>query len=70
MGGLADLQRPGVVLVEPGDGAALRVALERLLGDVDARSGASAGARAEAADRFSASVVGGELVQTYERAVG
>jgi glycosyltransferase involved in cell wall biosynthesis len=70
VGGLADLQGPGVALVEPGDGAALRVALERLLGDGDARSGASAGARAEAADRFSASVVGGELVQTYERAVG
>ena len=54
-GGLLDLVEDGVtgLLVEPGDAAALRAALERLLADPELRARLGAAGRARAQERFS-----------------
>ena len=61
VGGLADLQGPGVVLVEPGDGASLRAAIERLL--VDGRAYGEAARAAAAA--FAPDAHGAALAACY-----
>jgi glycosyltransferase involved in cell wall biosynthesis len=48
VGGLADLEGEGVVLIEPGDTAAIRAAVERLLADPVERQRRSHAARASA----------------------
>lgn len=67
VGGLADLEGDGVVLVPPGDVDALRSAVARILDDEDERRrrGAAARAAAEASTRDAAT----RLVDVYSRAV-
>jgi len=68
VGGLADLEGDGLVLVPPGDVAALRGAVVGLLGaEADGRS-LGAAARTRAAAEFDRDVVGRALVAVYERA--
>jgi glycosyltransferase involved in cell wall biosynthesis len=63
VGGLADLEDEGVVLVEPGDSVALRSALGRLLDDPVA---AGLAARTTAAGGFSLAATALKLVEVYE----
>jgi glycosyltransferase involved in cell wall biosynthesis len=66
VGGLADLDGGGVVLVEPGDRAALRSAVVQFLEDAE---GIGAAARATALERFSLAAAGRRLVEAYEGAL-
>lgn len=68
VGGLTDLDGSGVVLVPPRDPAALRAAIEDLLGDADERERRGAAARDAAADRFSHDGCARSLVEIYEAA--
>jgi glycosyltransferase involved in cell wall biosynthesis len=65
VGGLADLAGEGVVLVEPGDTAAMRAALERLLADPVERQRRSEAASASAALHTPAQAAA-ELQAVYE----
>ena len=71
VGGHLDAIEDGVtgVLVPPRDPAALREALERLLGDSDERRRLGAAARDAARARFSPQAAAVALVEAYERAV-
>jgi glycosyltransferase involved in cell wall biosynthesis len=68
VGGLADLDGPGAVLVPPRDPAALRGAIEELLGDAGERASLGAAAREAAASRFSHEACARALVEVYEEA--
>jgi glycosyltransferase involved in cell wall biosynthesis len=67
VGGLTDLVIDGEtgVLVPPRDPAALRAALERLLGDPDLRRRLGAAGRERARERFSWPVVTDATVAAY-----
>ena len=71
VGGLADAVDDGVtgLLVPPRDPAALRTAVERLLGDAELRERLGAGAREKARREWSSSAAGAALVASYEGAV-
>jgi glycosyltransferase involved in cell wall biosynthesis len=69
VGGLADLEGDGVVLVEPGDAAGLRRALRGLLGDSDELRRLGTQARAVVESDFSRAVCARALVGVYEEAV-
>jgi glycosyltransferase involved in cell wall biosynthesis len=71
VGGLLDLVVDGEtgLLVPPRDVAALRAAIERLLGDPDLRRRLGAAARERIRERFSWDAVTGATVDLYERAV-
>ncbi len=71
VGGHLDAVEDGVtgVLVPPRDPAALRAAVERLLGDADERERLGAAARAAAAERFSRDAAAAALGGAYERAL-
>jgi glycosyltransferase involved in cell wall biosynthesis len=66
VGGLTDLEGSGVVLVPPLNPAALREAIERLLGDESERTSLGAAARDAAAGRFSHEACARALVDVYE----
>jgi glycosyltransferase involved in cell wall biosynthesis len=72
VGGHVDAIEDGVtgVLVRPRDPAALRAAVERLLGDEDERARLGAAARAAAQTRYSSAVAAAALAVAYERAAG
>jgi glycosyltransferase involved in cell wall biosynthesis len=70
VGGLADLEGSGVVLVPPRDPAALRGAIQELLGDAAERARLGAAAREAAASRFSHEGCARSLVEVYEAALG
>jgi glycosyltransferase involved in cell wall biosynthesis len=57
------------LLVDPGDPAALRVALERLLGDADLRRRLGAAARERVAELCSWDRVVHETIAAYEAAL-
>jgi colanic acid/amylovoran biosynthesis glycosyltransferase len=67
VGGLLDLVVDGEtgILVSPGDAAALRAALERLLADRELRRRMGAAARARAAERFSWEAVTAATIALY-----
>ena len=65
VGGLADLEGDGVVFVEPGDTAALRVAVERLLADREEQRRRGAAAR-DAALLYTPARAAAELHALYE----
>jgi len=67
VGGLRDAVDDGVngLLVPPRDVAALRAAVERLLGDDELRARLGGAAREKAEREWSADVVAGELVALY-----
>jgi glycosyltransferase involved in cell wall biosynthesis len=69
VGGLTDLDGSGVVLVPPRDPAALRGAIEELLGNADERARLGAAAREAAAGGFSHEACARSLVEVYEAAV-
>jgi glycosyltransferase involved in cell wall biosynthesis len=71
VGGLVEAIEDGVtgILVPPGDAAALRGALERLLEDAGLRARLGAAARAHAQERFSLEAEGRALRALYERAL-
>jgi glycosyltransferase involved in cell wall biosynthesis len=69
VGGLADLDGTGAVLVAPGDVGALRSALERLLGDAGERARLGSRAREVAASRFSHETCARFLIEVYEGAL-
>jgi glycosyltransferase involved in cell wall biosynthesis len=72
VGGLLDQvedEASGLV-VPPRDPAALRSALERLLGDADLRARLGAAARERAGARFGWAVVSAATIAAYERALG
>ena len=71
VGGLVDLVEDGVtgLLVPPGDVAALRTAVERLLGDEELRARLGAAARERAAERFSPAAAAAATVAAYEDAL-
>jgi len=71
VGGLRDAIDDGVdgVLVPPRDVAALRAALERLLGDPELRSRLGAAARAKAEREWSRAAMADALLRAYEEAV-
>ncbi|HEY8646121.1 MAG TPA: glycosyltransferase family 4 protein, partial [Gaiellaceae bacterium] len=69
VGGLVDLDGSGVVLVPPRDPAALRGAIEGLLGDAAERARLGAAAREAAASRFSHESCACSLVEVYEAAL-
>jgi glycosyltransferase involved in cell wall biosynthesis len=71
VGGLCDAIDDGVdgVLVPPRDVAALRAALERLLGDPELRARLGAAARAKAEREWSREAMADALVRVYEEAV-
>jgi glycosyltransferase involved in cell wall biosynthesis len=69
VGGLADLDGSGVVLVPPRDPVALRGAIQELLGDAAERSRLGAAAREAAASRFSHDACARALVGVYEAAL-
>jgi glycosyltransferase involved in cell wall biosynthesis len=71
VGGLLDLVADGEtgLLVPPRDPAALRTALERLLGDPGLRARLGAAARERARERFSWSVVTDRTLAAYEQAL-
>jgi glycosyltransferase involved in cell wall biosynthesis len=71
VGGLVDAVEDGVtgLLVPPGDPAALRTALERLLADEQLRRALGASARAAAAERFSWTTVTSETLDAYRAAL-
>lgn len=66
VGGLADLAGPGVVLVPPGEIAALRSEVTRLLEDDAARERLGAEARARAVAELSPEVAARRLLAVYE----
>ena len=66
VGGLVDLDGKGVVLVPPRDPAALRAAIERLLGDAAERERLGALARETAATLFSHERCARSLIEVYE----
>ena len=70
VGGLTDAVEDGVtgLLVPPGDAAALRDALERLLGDAALRDRLGAAARSAAAERFAPEREVAGLLGAYEDA--
>jgi glycosyltransferase involved in cell wall biosynthesis len=68
VGGLTDLEGSGVVLVPPRDPAALRGAIEELLGNAAERVRLGAAAREAAANRFSHDACARSLVEVYEAA--
>jgi glycosyltransferase involved in cell wall biosynthesis len=72
VGGLLDLVVDGEtgLLVPPGDVAALRAALERLLGDADLRRRLGVAGREAARGRLSWPSVTGATVRAYEDALG
>jgi len=70
VGGLADLEGTGAVLIAPGDAVALRSAIERLLGDAAERARLGAQAREVAARRFSHDACARALVEVYEDTLG
>jgi 2-deoxystreptamine N-acetyl-D-glucosaminyltransferase/2-deoxystreptamine glucosyltransferase len=72
VGGLLDLVVDGEtgLLVPPGDVAALRAALERLLGDPDLRRRLGEAARARVEERFSWPAVTDATIAAYEEALG
>ncbi len=72
VGGLLDLVVDGEtgLLVPPGDVAALRAALERLLGDADLRRRLGVAGREAARGRLSWPSVAGATVRAYEDALG
>jgi glycosyltransferase involved in cell wall biosynthesis len=69
VGGLTDLDGAGVVLVPPRDPAALRGAIQELLGNAGKRASLGAAAREAAAGRFSHEACARTLVETYEAAL-
>ena len=66
VGGLADLEGTGAVLVPPGDVRALREELERLLGDETERRRLGVEVQQAAAGRFSPEACARSLVEVYE----
>ncbi len=70
VGGLADAVDDGStgLLVPPGDPAALRAAVERLLGDAELRRRLGAAAREKARREWSPDAAGAALVACYEEA--
>ena len=70
VGGLLDLVTDGEtgLVVPPGDVAALRSALERLLGDPELRRRLGGAARQQARERFSWEVATDALLEMYEEA--
>lgn len=70
VGGLLDAVEDGVtgLLVPPGDTAALRAALERLLGDGELRARLGEAARARARERFSWEAATHETLMAYQAA--
>ena len=66
VGGLVDLDGKGVVLVPPRDPAALRAAIERLLGDAAERERLGALARETAVTLFSHERCARSLIEIYE----
>jgi colanic acid/amylovoran biosynthesis glycosyltransferase len=71
VGGLVDLVEDGVtgLLVPPGDIAALRAALERLLADSDLRARLGTAARERATERFSPGAAAAATVVAYADAL-
>jgi type III pantothenate kinase len=71
VGGLVDAVEDGVtgLLVAPGDVAALRSALERLLGDGELRARLGAAAREKAQREFSFDAAASALIAVYEEAL-
>jgi glycosyltransferase involved in cell wall biosynthesis len=71
VGGLVDAVEDGVtgVLVPPRDPAALRQAIEALLGDPERRRRLGEAARAAATERFSWAVATGATIAAYRRAL-
>ena len=71
VGGLVDAIEDGEtgLLVPPGDAAALRAALERLLGDADLRARLGIAARAHAEANLSWSAATAAVVSLYEQTV-
>jgi glycosyltransferase involved in cell wall biosynthesis len=71
VGGLAEAIVDGEsgLLVPPGDGTALRAALERLLGDADLRARLGAAARERVLERYSRAVAASATLAAYESAV-
>jgi glycosyltransferase involved in cell wall biosynthesis len=71
VGGLVDLVEHGVtgLLVPPGDIAALRAAVERLLGDRDLRMRFGAAARTKAGERLSPAAAAEATIGAYEAAL-
>jgi len=71
VGGLVDLVEDGVtgLLVSPGDVAALRAAVERVLGDAALRARLGAAARERAAERFSPGAAAEATVAAYRDAL-
>jgi glycosyltransferase involved in cell wall biosynthesis len=69
VGGLADLDDTGAVLVPPGDVRALRDAIERLLGDAGERGRLGERAREIAAGRFSHEACARSLIDVYRDAL-
>jgi glycosyltransferase involved in cell wall biosynthesis len=72
VGGLAEAVRDGEtgLLVPPRDPAALRAALERLLGDPELRGRLGAAARADAERRFSGDQAARATITAYRAALG
>lgn len=72
VGGLVDAVEDGVtgILVPPGDPAALRAAVERLLGDAELRARLGSAARARAGGLFSRRVAAERTVALYGEAAG
>ncbi|MFL5928955.1 MAG: glycosyltransferase family 4 protein [Gaiellaceae bacterium] len=69
VGGLADLDGTGAVLVPPRDVRALRTAIERLFGDAAERARLGELGRAVAATRFSHETCARSLIEVYEESL-
>ena len=69
VGGLGDLEGPGVVLVPPGELSALREAVTALLDSPERRRLLGAAARAEATRGFTPAVAGSTLRSVYRSAL-
>jgi type III pantothenate kinase len=72
VGGLLDLVEDGVtgLLVPPGDEAALRAAVERLLGDRELRDRLGAAARERARERLGVEAATAATLAAYRAALG